>query len=93
MENLNKDLLNQLINGEIAIDYTEVKNLVLLRLILKTAFPSDMLPSGSSELYYSKKGGYWGSYTIFDHRNIPRVTVNEFLVGAESKEINNYEIF
>jgi hypothetical protein len=93
MKNLNKNLLSQLKNGEIAIDYTIVKNLDLLRLILKTAFPHDNSPCGDSDLYYSTSGLYWSGWHSNAHSEIPRVTVNDFLVGAESKEINNYEIF
>ena len=73
---LNKQLIEKLANGEIAVDNSN-SNLELLRAVLKEAFPKDhSIPEGLRR-YYRKHG--IDSWTVHDSTILPTIPLSDFL--------------
>lgn len=91
--NLNKKLIEQLKNGEIALENTH--NLQLLRKILKTAFPEEKSYCNGSYIYYYKHPEIKNSWSSSDGKNLPTVPLLDFIEKEEYKftvdYVNNHE--
>ena len=73
---LNKQLIEKLANGEIAVDNSN-SNLELLRAVLKEAFPKDnSIPQGKSTYYQKHSKDYW---VALEFTILPTIPLSDFL--------------
>jgi len=80
---LNKQLIERLANGEIAVDNSN-SNLELLRAVLKEAFLRDnSIPQGKSTYYQKHSKDYW---VALEFTTLPTIPLSDFL----EKEIIGY---
>lgn len=85
MNILNKKYIEQLAKGEIALD-NSVKNLELLRRILKEAFPKSVTAAGGDNYYY-KFGSNWSSSLNKAYiKHLPTIKLEDFLIKELPKD-------
>lgn len=83
--NLNKELIKQLSQGEIALEYDK-KSLDLLRQILKEDFPTEILESSGEYLYYQKYESLC-TWHPNNSTNLPTVKIQDFI--EKKKQLPN----
>lgn len=79
---INKELINKLKRGEIAIDNTGNPNVELLRAVLKEAFPDDscsLTTLGSFAYYCKSSKTFWRGISGDNDTNLPTIPLNDFL--------------
>lgn len=82
---LNKKYIEQLAKGEIALD-NSVRNLELLRRILKEAFPKSVTAAGNDNYYY-KFGSRWSSSLNKAYiKDLPTIKLEDFLIKELPKD-------
>lgn len=82
---LNKKYIEQLAKGEIALD-NSVRNLELLRRILKEAFPKSVTAAGGDNYYY-KFGSKWlSSLNKAYIKDLPTIKLEDFLIKELPKD-------
>ena len=96
MRKINKELLKQLRDGEIAIQYNakgKSGDLDGLRLVLNTAFPDDISSEGTSDFYIaSRSSTRWVGRVRSDlHNEYKIVDLIEFFIMPKLGE--QYEIY
>lgn len=87
---LNKQLIEKVAKGDVAIDNTGNPNLELLRAVLKEAFPQDKdISHGKAHFYQTVEGKYWSGH----HKtSLPTIPLLDFLEKEEAFPLDDFGV-
>lgn len=87
---LNKQLIEKVAKGDVAIDNTGNPNLELLRAVLKEAFPQDKdISHGKAHFFQTVEGKYWsGHYKT----SLPTIPLLDFLEKEEAFPLDDFGV-